>query len=77
MSGQRNTSPYNQRRAQTYDIHAGSSSADPYDGVDTSAADSKQTMANRAQSMRHSSKSFQLGALSREEQSSSQHLGAL
>lgn len=56
MSEHRNTSPYSQRRAQTYDVHAAGSSANPYDGVEASAAGAKQTMANRAQSLRHSSK---------------------
>jgi len=56
MSEHRNTSPYSQRRAQTYDTHAAGSSGDPYDGVEVSEGNPKQTMANRAQSLRHSSK---------------------
>jgi len=56
MSEYRNTSPYSQRRAQTYDTHAGGSSADPYDGVEMPQPNAKQTMANRAQSVRDSSK---------------------
>jgi hypothetical protein len=56
MSEHRNSSPYSQRRAQTYDTHAGGSSGDPYDGVEVSQPNAKQTMANRAQSVRDSSK---------------------
>lgn len=61
MSDHRNTSPYSQRRAQTYDTHAGGSSGNPYDGVEEPAGDSKQSIANRAQSLRHSSKFIVLG----------------
>ena len=56
MSEHRNSSPYSQRRAQTYETHAGGTSADPYDGVEASRPNAKQTMANRAQSVRDSSK---------------------
>jgi hypothetical protein len=56
MSEHRNTSPYSQRRAQTYDTHAAGGSSDPYDGVEVSQGDAKRTMADRAQSLRHSSK---------------------
>jgi hypothetical protein len=63
MSEYRNTSPYSQRRAQTYDTHGGGSSGSPYDGVEDTTADTKQSIANRAQSLRHSSESIVLGRL--------------
>jgi hypothetical protein len=58
MSEHRNTSPYGQRRAQTYNDNGAGSSANPYDGVEMPQGDAKQTMANRAQSLRHSSESI-------------------
>lgn len=54
MGENRNTSPFAQRRAQTFDYsQQAGSSADPYDGTEDQATiDSK-----RSQSFRHSSES--------------------
>lgn len=55
MGENRNTSPFAQRRAQTFDYsQQAGGSADPYDGTEDQAAiDSK-----RSQSFRHSSESL-------------------